>query len=228
MSYQRVSTWWHSWAAVLTNGSRSSRNSISEVGEIVILLIPPKSSIVISNSVTKINFNILHDDWRSSSLVRKSILFTFSPSGYMWCLSKKKKKTWKKPCRNFQIFLMNHFIIISNYLMIYFFLFWVKFKLKCSMYSMAVNWPSISSLAGREPSCCDPTFLLWSKNSVKALGEEGGMKYEWIQLCFDGYVSKYPSKRLLKARKSVCVVEIGSSSLLSLPASACVAFHFIF
>lgn len=76
----------------------------------------------------------------------------------------------------------------------------------------AAGWPSFSFLAGREPSCCDPTPLLWSKNSVKALGEGGGMKYEWIQLCFDGCVSKYPSKRLLKARKSVCVVEIVSSS----------------
>ena len=85
------------------------------------------------------------------------------------------------------------------------------------------------SMAGREPSCCDPTSPLWSKNSVKALGEGGGMKYEWIQLCFDGYVSKYPSKRLLKARKSVCVVEIGSSSCISLhQTSSWVAFHFIF
>lgn len=109
--------------------------------------------------------------------------------------------------------------------------FWLKLKYSgvyTVAYSTAADRPSIFSLAGREPSCCDPTSQLWSKNSVKALGEGGGMKYEWIQLCFDGYVSKYPSKRLLKARKSVCVVEIGSSSPVSTPASSRVAFHFIF
>lgn len=129
-----------------------------------------------------------------------------------------------------EVFSVSHLQVI-NLFYSFFPCFWLKLMYSgvyTVTYSTAVDWPSIFSLAGREPSCCDPTSLLWSKNSVKALGEGGGMKYEWIQLCFDGYVSKYPSKRLLKARKSVCVVEIGSSSPVSTAASSRVAFHFIF
>lgn len=130
-----------------------------------------------------------------------------------------------------EVFLVLHLQDINLFYSTFLPLFhWVKSSTTASyiVTCTVVDWPSFSFLAGREPSCCDPTSLLWSKNSVKALGEGGDMKYEWIQLCFDGYVSKYPSKRLLKARKSVCVVEIGSSSLVSLPASSWVAFHFIF
>lgn len=142
---------------------------------------------------------------------------------------KKNASCAGKPCISEAFSALHLHVVNLFYSFFSVFLTEVDVRGVCTVaYSTAADRPSIFSLAGREPSCCDPTSLLWSKNSVKALGEGGGMKYEWIQLCFDGYVSKYPSKRLLKARKSVCVVEIGSSSPVSTPASSRVAFHFIF